>query len=72
MLAISTLLAFAACWSSVAAHLVLGYPGWRGDNLKSNGTNPDGSIPTGSLGTEWDNDTQSYLYPWGMQWMYPC
>jgi len=38
----------------------------------TNGTNPDGTIPTGSLGMNWDENTKSYDFPFGMQWMYPC
>ncbi|KAK8185243.1 hypothetical protein HDK77DRAFT_514299 [Phyllosticta capitalensis] len=61
----------ALCWTSLAAaHTVITYPGWRGNNLHTNGTNADGSIPTGSIGIDYDNGTVSY--PYGMQWMYPC
>jgi len=52
--------------SLVSAHTVITYPGWRGDNLHSNGTVED----TDGLGTFADG--QEYLYPYGMQWMYPC
>ncbi|EXJ62283.1 hypothetical protein A1O7_02716 [Cladophialophora yegresii CBS 114405] len=48
------------------AHTVITYPGWRGDNLHSNGTVDD----TAGLGTYAEG--QDYLYPYGMQWMYPC
>lgn len=59
-------------WSSlVAAHTVITYPGWRGNNLHTNGTNPDGTVPEGSIGIDYmGNDT--YGFPYGMQWMYPC
>ncbi|KAJ9603965.1 hypothetical protein H2200_011487 [Cladophialophora chaetospira] len=50
----------------VSAHTVITYPGWRGDNLHSNGTVED----TDGLGTFAEG--QDYLYPYGMQWMYPC
>ncbi|KIW04666.1 uncharacterized protein PV09_04405 [Verruconis gallopava] len=68
----SLLLALSMCWSYVAAHTVITYPGWRGDNLNTNGTNPDGSVPTGSLGMNWNPQTGGYDFPYGMQWMYPC
>ncbi|KIW70627.1 hypothetical protein PV04_02879 [Phialophora macrospora] len=48
------------------AHTVITYPGWRGDNLHSNGTVDE----TDGLGTFAEG--QNYLYPYGMQWMYPC
>ncbi|KAF2085531.1 hypothetical protein K490DRAFT_46608 [Saccharata proteae CBS 121410] len=65
--------ALAATWSLAAAHTVITYPGWRGDNLHTNGTEGDGiSIIPGSLGMNYDNDTGTYNFPYGMQWMYPC
>ncbi|GME37516.1 Endothiapepsin precursor protein [Neofusicoccum parvum] len=67
------LIAVAVAWwcSLVDAHTVITYPGWRGNNLATNGTNPDGSIPAGSLGiNNLGNGTVSF--PYGMQWMYPC
>lgn len=42
-----------------AAHTVITYPGWRGDNLVTNGT----------VGVD---DYKSDAFPYGMQWMYPC
>ena len=65
-------LAVALYASLAASHIVITYPGWRGDNLWSNGTNQDGSIKPGSLGINWDTDNNSYTFPYGMQWMYPC
>lgn len=62
-----------ASWSSLAAaHTVIVYPGWRGNNIHTNGTaSPtDPSIVPGSLGINYDNGT--YGFPYGMQWMYPC
>lgn len=48
------------------AHTVITYPGWRGDNLHSVGTVEE----TNGLGTfDTNNET---LFPYGMQWMYPC
>ncbi|OAP65663.1 hypothetical protein AYL99_01635 [Fonsecaea erecta] len=55
----------------VSAHTVITYPGWRGDNLKSNGT----TVETNGLGQYAIGNSvaqQDYLYPYGMQWMYPC
>ena len=61
-----------ASWSLAAAHTVIVYPGWRGDNIMTNGTvsKDDESIKPGSLGINWENGTYGYTY--GMQWMYPC
>jgi len=61
-----------ASWSLASAHTVIVYPGWRGNNIHTNGTvSPtDPSIPAGSLGINYDNGT--YGFPYGMQWMYPC
>ncbi|KIV91302.1 hypothetical protein PV10_05853 [Exophiala mesophila] len=61
VLAASLVLSFAS------AHTVLTYPPWRGDNLFSNGTVDD----TEGLGVL-DIGTGGRLYPYGMQWMYPC
>jgi hypothetical protein len=63
--------ALAAICSQVSAHLVVVYPGWRGDNLKDSGKLPDGSIPQDGLGVGLANDS-SLTYPYGMQWIYPC
>ncbi|KAA6413690.1 MAG: hypothetical protein FRX48_02051 [Lasallia pustulata] len=65
----SLLAAAAICLSSffasslVSAHTVITYPGWRGDNLHTNGSVED----TDGLGVGSNNS-----YPYGMQWMYPC
>lgn len=62
-----------ATWSTLAAaHTVIVYPGWRGNNILTNGTvSPtDPNIVPGSLGINYDNGT--YGFPYGMQWMYPC
>jgi hypothetical protein len=65
-----SLIVFATSLVLVSAHTVITYPGWRGDNLHTNGTYSDGSIVPGSLGINYDNGTASF--PYGMQWMYPC
>ena len=73
MLRLTSLIALVATWSSlVAAHTVIVYPGWRGNNIHTNGTvSPtDANIIPGSLGITYDNG--SYGFPYGMQWMYPC
>lgn len=49
-------------------HLVLTYPGSRGDNLVTNGTAP--SLNPNSIGIDYVNNTPTF--PYGMQWMYPC
>ncbi|GLB14245.1 hypothetical protein ABZX51_001778 [Aspergillus tubingensis] len=50
----------------VNAHTVITYPGYRGNNLHTNGTVEE----TNGLGVAWKNG--SYVYPYGMQWIYPC
>ncbi|KAF1970684.1 hypothetical protein BU23DRAFT_570600 [Bimuria novae-zelandiae CBS 107.79] len=62
-----------ACASLAAAHTVIVYPGWRGNNIHTNGTvsDTDHTVKPGSLGINYEgNDT--YGFPYGMQWMYPC
>ncbi|KAL1970993.1 hypothetical protein VTN77DRAFT_2827 [Rasamsonia byssochlamydoides] len=51
---------------SVNAHTVIVYPGYRGNNLHTNGTVEDAD----GLGAAYVNG--SLVYPYGMQWMYPC
>lgn len=51
-----------------SAHTVITYPGWRGDNLHANGTVEETRGLNG-----WNPDsTTDLLYPYGMQWTYPC
>jgi len=72
----SLLLAFAACWTQITAHLVITYPGWRGNNLKNTGNtdNPNNAgIPDDGLGVSISaNNSKELVYPYGMQWIYPC
>jgi len=63
--------ALAALCTQVTAHLVITYPGWRGDNLHTTGT-VNGLVPEDGLGVSVDNSTHELLYPYGMQWIYPC
>ncbi|MCJ1358300.1 MAG: hypothetical protein MMC33_008299 [Icmadophila ericetorum] len=56
----------AALFSTVSAHTVITYPGWRGDNLHTNGTD-ENFVDSGGLGMGPNNS-----FPYGMQWMYPC
>ena len=71
--AAATLLSFLS--TLVSSHTVITYPGWRGDNLHTNGSItglngtdfPSDVIGNGGLGVG-DNNT----YPYGMQWIYPC
>ena len=74
MFRFTELVFIAATWSLAAAHTLLVYPPWRGDNIHTNGTvsDTDPSIPPGSLGINYHNDTGTYGFPYGMQWMYPC
>lgn len=43
----------------VSSHTIITYPGWRGDNLLTNGT----------IGVD---DYGDHTFPYGMQWAYPC
>ncbi|PGH16279.1 hypothetical protein AJ79_01818 [Helicocarpus griseus UAMH5409] len=57
--------------SSVTAHTVFVYPGWRGNNLHTTGnmsaTNGLAIAPNKS-----GNNESELLYTLGMQWAYPC
>lgn len=61
------LLATTACLflpsTFVSSHTVITYPGWRGDNLNTNGSIAEAQ----GLGFGSNN-----TFPYGMQWMYPC
>ncbi|KAF2252049.1 hypothetical protein BU26DRAFT_249807 [Trematosphaeria pertusa] len=72
MFRFTELACFVATWSLTVAHTVIVYPGWRGNNIHTNGTvsQNDENIKPGSLGINWENGT--YGFPYGMQWMYPC
>jgi len=51
------------------SHSVITYPGWRGDNLHTNGT----VLDTNGLGDGYlNNNVQEKIWPYGMQWSYPC
>ena len=54
------------CATVTQAHLVISYPGYRGNNLKTSGTVPEAD----GLGVAYVNN--SYIYPYGMEWIYPC
>lgn len=72
MFRFAQLVSIVACASLTAAHTVIVYPGWRGNNIHTNGTvSPeDPTIKPGSIGINYENGT--YGFPYGMQWMYPC
>lgn len=70
MYSLCTILAAAAAtWSLATAHTVITYPGWRGNNLHTNGTLPQDNPD--SIGIDYDNNGTA-TFPYGMQWMYPC
>ncbi|KAK7180355.1 hypothetical protein DPSP01_012025 [Paraphaeosphaeria sporulosa] len=73
MFRFAQLVSLAACASLAAAHTVIVYPGWRGNNIHTNGTvsQTDASIKPGSLGINYEGNG-TYGFPYGMQWMYPC
>ena len=59
-----------SCWIALSrAHIVITYPGERGNNLHTNGTLPEFDPHT--IGIEYDKNG-SVAFPYGMQWMYPC
>ncbi|KAF2439230.1 hypothetical protein P171DRAFT_436549 [Karstenula rhodostoma CBS 690.94] len=73
MFRFAQLVSLAACASLAAAHIVIVYPGWRGNNIHTNGTvsDTDATIKPGSLGINYEGNG-TYGFPYGMQWMYPC
>ncbi|KAE8377232.1 hypothetical protein BDV26DRAFT_219188 [Aspergillus bertholletiae] len=54
----------------VNAHTVIVYPGYRGNNLHTNGTVEE----TNGLGVAMSSNgtNNSLVYPYGQQWIYPC
>jgi hypothetical protein len=54
------------CAGLANAHTVITYPGYRGNNLHTNGTVEESN----GLGQAYYNG--SLIYPYGMEWMYPC
>lgn len=54
------------CVGLANAHTVITYPGYRGNNLHTNGTVAESE----GLGVAYENG--SYIYPYGMEWIYPC
>lgn len=66
----SILLFLVAAFLGLArAHTVITYPGWRGNNLHTNGTLPQDNPDTRGIDL-YENGTMGF--PYGMQWMYPC
>jgi hypothetical protein len=56
------------CASLTHAHTVITYPGYRGNNLHTNGTIAEAN----GLGVAYDSQNGSLIYPYGMEWIYPC
>lgn len=56
------------CLGLAHAHTIITYPGYRGNNLHTNGTVQQAK----GLGVAWDPKNNSYIYPYGMEWIYPC
>ncbi|KAJ5602861.1 hypothetical protein N7537_005817 [Penicillium hordei] len=56
------------CLGLAHAHTVITYPGYRGNNLHTNGTVEQAN----GLGVAYDVKNGSYIYPYGMEWIYPC
>jgi hypothetical protein len=56
-------------WAAVArAHTIITYPGYRGNNLLTNGTVAEAN----GLGVAYNSKNDSLYYPYGMEWIYPC
>ncbi|KAF2770698.1 hypothetical protein EJ03DRAFT_61698 [Teratosphaeria nubilosa] len=71
MLGVTCFLAAAATVLKLAStHTVITYPGWRGNTLHTNGTPP--VLNPSSRGMDYIAENNTWSYPWGMQWMYPC
>jgi len=70
MFALPSILAVVSAVGLAEAHTVITYPGYRGNNLHTNGTTPE--YNPDSVGIDYDTNNGSWAYPWGMQWMYPC
>jgi hypothetical protein len=69
MYGLGAFVALLATASIARAHTVITYPGWRGNNLHTNGTLPEDNPD--ALGITYsENGTTSF--PWGQQWIYPC
>ncbi|KAJ5182775.1 hypothetical protein N7492_000391 [Penicillium capsulatum] len=56
------------CVGLAQAHSVITYPGYRGNNLHTNGTVEQAN----GLGVAYDSKNGSLIYPYGMEWIYPC
>ncbi|KAE8137057.1 hypothetical protein BDV38DRAFT_100114 [Aspergillus pseudotamarii] len=59
------------CLGLANAHTVIVYPGYRGNNLHTNGTVEEAN----GLGVAMSpnaTDNSSLIYPYGQQWIYPC
>lgn len=74
MFRLTELVFVVASWSLATAHTVIVYPPWRGNNIHTNGTvsDTDPNIVPGSIGINYDKEKDTYGFPYGMQWMYPC
>ncbi|THX90176.1 hypothetical protein D6C77_00754 [Aureobasidium pullulans] len=65
---LSILAAFGLQLAIVLAHTVITYPPWRGNNLITNGTEPQYDMTaTGENCVDGQK-----TFPYGQQWMYPC
>ncbi|KAJ5176666.1 uncharacterized protein N7482_002543 [Penicillium canariense] len=56
------------CLGVAHAHTVITYPGYRGNNLLTNGS----IAAADGLGVAYDSKNGSLVYPYGMEWIYPC
>lgn len=56
------------CLGLADAHTIITYPGYRGNNLHTNGT----IQAANGLGVAYDPKNGTLMYPYGMEWIYPC
>ncbi|KAF2725259.1 hypothetical protein K431DRAFT_343233 [Polychaeton citri CBS 116435] len=69
MLALTSILAVVPLLQLAHSHLVITYPGWRGDTLHTNGTLPQFDADALAV-NQFENGTRTF--PYGMGWVYPC
>lgn len=61
--------AIAAIVGRTQAEFILTYPGWRGNNLFTNGSSPQNDPSV--IGVDYASNN-SVTFPYGMQSIYPC
>jgi len=67
---LTALTSLLALTSPVSPHLLLTYPGWRGNSLDTTGYVNQTNGMNGVVSTH--GGSSDLLYPFGQQWAYPC